>query len=63
MARGVINTRLELDQDMDSKLRKIAVRERRSKKQMAELLIERVIGVDERNPDALRDLQIVRDSR
>lgn len=63
MARGVINTRLELEQGMDSKLRKLAGTERRSKKQMAELLIERVIGAFEKNPDALRDLQIVRDTR
>lgn len=63
MARGMVSTRIDLGQDMDSKLRKVAELEERSKCQMAALLLSRALRLVESEPAKARDLNLIRDSK
>ena len=59
MARDMINTRVELDRETDSDVRKIAKSERRSKREWLAILTNRVVRHHKRNPDRLRELGLI----
>lgn len=62
MGRELINTRVELDRETDTDLRKIAKAEMRtSKRGMAAVLLTRVTRAWRDNPDSLRALKLVQD--
>jgi len=60
MARDVINTRVELDRETDSCIRKMSSAEmRNSKKEMATVILTRVARLFRDNPDSLKQLRIL----
>jgi hypothetical protein len=61
MTREVINTRVELDREVDTEVRKIARKEARSKRQMMAMFAIRICRLERERPAELRQLGLIRD--
>ena len=61
MGRELINTRIELDREIDMEVRKIAHMEVRSKRQMIALFAIRICRLERERPAELRQLGLIKD--